>query len=90
MQGVRGEDRDAVKLVIEQVAIAGGDEVGLSGSSSRSRLAGAGSGCGSTGQAGVVLHELCGGESRGEHSLREFIPRDDLGELGQEGGAGAG
>ena len=101
MQGVRGgEDRDALILVqIEQVAIARDDEVGLGGERASEHMVviriTAGWGrqrlwLDDLRQAGVVLHELCGGQSCGEHPLREFIPRDDLGELGQEGGASAG
>ena len=100
LQGGRGgENRDALILVqIEQVAIAGDDEVGLGGERASEHVVviriTAGWGrqrlwLNDLSQAGVVLHELCGGESCGEHPLREFIPRDDLGELGQESGAGA-
>jgi integrase/recombinase XerD len=99
LQGIRGcEDGDAlIRMQNEQVFIAGDDEVSLGGERASEHVVIVwiaahrrvkGLGFDDLSQALVVLHELSGGEARGEHPVSKLVASDDLGELGQESGAG--
>jgi hypothetical protein len=80
----RSLSRDTMSLASAAVAQPARGIVGIATDGGRQEL-----GLDDLGEALVVLHELGGRETGREHAVRELIPRDDLGELGQEGGAGA-